>query len=65
MKDDPETERLAAELVKMLNAPRACTEPPWQAILDRIDDAKIARVLGKRKKREPGCQVPRELWGQK
>ena len=49
MKDDPETERLAAELVKMLNAPRACTEPPWQATLDRIDEAKIARVLGKRK----------------
>ncbi len=29
--------------------PTACREPPWQHILDRIDAAKILKVLGSRR----------------
>jgi hypothetical protein len=32
----------------MTDRPTACKQPPWQATLDRIDAAKISRVLGKR-----------------
>ncbi len=52
-------------MTELLKAPTACKQPPWQATLDRIDAAKILKVLGKRKKKappgEPGCMVPREL----
>ncbi len=36
-------------LVQLSTKPTACREPPWQALLDKIDAAKILRVLGKRK----------------
>ncbi len=37
--------------------PRAAEQPPWQWLLDKIDAAKILKVLGKRKPKP----IPREL----
>lgn len=36
--------------------PTACKQPPWQAILDRIDAAKVAEL-----KREKDLRVPQRF----